>query len=105
MTSGGDYDPADYDVVPTPIEEVQTGWSLVIKHGGHAVLFQVDKTKFSHNQAQGTLFTLESEPLASGEPLRVQGRRGRSRIASSRSADAHSAASIAARTSSSSTAV
>jgi hypothetical protein len=67
---------ADYDVVPTPIEEVQTGWSLVIKHEGHTVLFQVDKKRFSHNQAQGTLFTLESEPLASGQPLRIQGPAG-----------------------------
>jgi hypothetical protein len=75
MTSG-DYDPADYDVVPTPIEEVQTGWSLAIKHEGRAVLFQVDKKKFSHNQAQETLFTLESEPLASGQPLRIQGPAG-----------------------------
>ena len=38
--------------------------------------FQVDKKKFSHNQAQGTLFTLESEPLASGQPLRIQGPAG-----------------------------
>jgi hypothetical protein len=70
------FDPANYDVVPTPIEEVQTGWSLVTKHEGHAVLFQVDKKRFSHNQAQGTLFTLESEPLASGQPLRIQGPAG-----------------------------
>jgi hypothetical protein len=74
--TSANFDPADYDVVPTPIEEVQTGWSLVIKHEGHAVLFQVDKKKFSHNQAQGTLFTLESEPLASGQPLRIQGPAG-----------------------------
>jgi hypothetical protein len=74
--TSADFDPADYDVVPTPIEEVQTGWSLVIKQGQHAVLFQVDKKKFSHNQAQETLFTLESEPLASGQPLRIQGPAG-----------------------------
>jgi hypothetical protein len=41
MGSTANFDPADYDVVPTPIEEVQTGWSLVIKQEGHAVLFQV----------------------------------------------------------------
>jgi hypothetical protein len=74
--TSANFDTADYDVVPTPIEEVQTGWSLVIKHEGHTVLFQVDKKRFSHNQAQGTLFTLESEPLASGQPLRIQGPAG-----------------------------
>jgi hypothetical protein len=70
------FDPADYDVVPTPIEEVQTGWSLAIKHEGHTVHFLVDKKKFSHNQAQGTLWTLESEPVEGGEPLRIQGPAG-----------------------------
>lgn len=75
MTSE-DYDPADHDVVPTPIEEVQTGWSLVIKHEGHAVLFQVAKKKFSHDQAQETIWTLESDPVEGGEPLRIQGPAG-----------------------------
>jgi hypothetical protein len=63
-------------VVPTPIEEVQTGWSLVIKHEGRPVLFQVEKKRFSHNQAQGTIWTLESEPIEGGQALRIQGPAG-----------------------------
>jgi hypothetical protein len=72
MTSG-DYDPADYDVIPTPIEDVQTGWSLVIKHDGHAVLFQVEKKKFGYTPDKGQVWTLSSEPVDGGEPLHIQG--------------------------------
>jgi hypothetical protein len=69
----GDIDPADYDVTPTPIEDVQTGWSLLIKHEGHAVLFQVEKKAYSYNGQQGAVWTLESEPVDGGEPWRIQG--------------------------------
>ena len=74
--TSANFDPADGDVVPTPIEEVQTGWSLVIKHEGRPVLFQVEKKRFSHNQAQGTIWTLESEPIEGGQALRIQGPAG-----------------------------
>lgn len=68
--------PEDYDVVPTPIEEVQTGSSLVVKHNGHAVLFQVENKKFSYTPEDGTVWTLESEPVDGGEPWRIQGPSG-----------------------------
>jgi hypothetical protein len=74
--TAGDINPADYDVIPTPIQDVQTGWSLLIKHQGHAVLFQVEKKAFSYTGQQGTVFTLESEPVQGGEPLRIQGPAG-----------------------------
>lgn len=73
--TSANFDPNDFDVIPTPIEDVQTGWSLVTKHEGHADLFQVEKKRFSHNQAQETIFTLESEPV-DGKVSRIQGPAG-----------------------------
>jgi hypothetical protein len=51
--------PEDYDVVPTPIEEVQMGSSLLVKHGGQAVMFQVENKKFNYTPENGTVWTLE----------------------------------------------
>jgi hypothetical protein len=68
--------PADHDVTPTPIEQVQTGWSLIIRHDGHAILFQVENKKFNYTPDTGMVWTLESEPVEGGEPLRIQGPSG-----------------------------
>jgi hypothetical protein len=68
--------PEDVDVVPTPIEQVEPGMSLMIKHEGHAVLFQVENKKFSHKPGTGTVWTLESEPVEGGKPLVIQGPSG-----------------------------
>lgn len=68
--------PEDYDVIPTPIEDVQTGWSLIINREGHPVLFQVVSKKLSYDSKSGTVFTLASEPVDGGEPLRIQGPAG-----------------------------
>lgn len=75
MTSEN-YGPNDFDVIPTRIEEVQSGWSLVIQHDGRAVLFQVRGKGMSYVEQQGTVFKLESEPADGGHPLRVQGPAG-----------------------------
>jgi len=66
------FDPNDVDVVPTPIEQVQTGWQLVTKQGERPVLFVVDKVTFSYKADQGTIYTLESEPIE-GKVARIQG--------------------------------
>jgi hypothetical protein len=68
--------PEDIDIVPTPIEEVDTGSSLAIKHEGHAVLFQVENKKFAYTPDKGAIWTLESEPLEDGKPLVIQGPSG-----------------------------
>jgi hypothetical protein len=65
--------PEDYDVVPTPIEEVQMGSSLLVKHGGQAVMFQVENKKFNYTPENGTVWTLESEPVDGGQPWCIQG--------------------------------
>ena len=54
-----DYGLHDFDVIPTRIEEVQPGWSLVIQHQGHAVLFQVHGKGMSYVEQQGTIYKLE----------------------------------------------
>ncbi|WP_156661569.1 hypothetical protein [Mycobacterium sp. 852002-51163_SCH5372311] len=62
----------DVDVTPIPIETVQPGMSLVVKRGVHAYLFQVENKRFSSKQGEGTVFTLESEPV-NGNPWTIAG--------------------------------
>lgn len=67
----------DVDLVPTPIQLVETGMSLLmIKDDGRPVLFQVENKKFSHKPDTGTVWTLESEPVEGGEPFVIQGPSG-----------------------------
>jgi hypothetical protein len=65
-------DPNDVDVIPTPIEQVRTGWTLATNQAGRPGLFQVDKVTFSFKPGEGTLYTMESEPV-DGKVLRIQG--------------------------------
>ena len=62
MTSEND-GPNDFDVIPTRIEEVEPGWSLIIQHDDRAVLFRVRGKGMSYIEQQGTVFKLESEPV------------------------------------------
>lgn len=66
----------DFDVIPTRIEEVENGWSLVIQHDERPALFQVEATGMSLDKQQGTVYKLESEPVVGGVPLRIQGPAG-----------------------------
>lgn len=68
--------PENVELVATPIEEVPPGSSLLIKHEGRPVLFQVENKKFSYTPESGTVWTLESEPVDGGEPWRIQGAPG-----------------------------
>jgi hypothetical protein len=63
----------DVSVKQIPIEQAETGMSLVVKRGGHAYLFQVEKKKFSYREGEGTVFTLESEPVDGGDPWVITG--------------------------------
>lgn len=69
-------DTQNVDVVPLPIEEVQTGMSLLVKREGHAVLFQVENKKFKYTPTTGTVWTLESEPVDGGDPWVIEGPSG-----------------------------
>lgn len=71
-----DMETEDLDVLPIPIEEVQTGVSLLVKHDGHAVLFQVENKKFSFTPETGTVWALESESVDGGDPWVIQGPSG-----------------------------
>jgi hypothetical protein len=66
----------DVNVTPITIETAQPGMSLVVKQGGHARLFQVENKKFSYQQGEGTVFTLESERLAGGTRWSIAGPAG-----------------------------
>lgn len=63
----------DVSVARIPIEEAETGMSLMVKRGAHAYLFQVEKKAFSHSPDAGTVFTLESEPVDGGKPWVISG--------------------------------
>ena len=66
----------DVDVTQIPIEQAETGMSLVVKRDGHACLFQVENKKFSYRAGKGTVFTLVSEPVDGGAPWVITGPRG-----------------------------
>lgn len=63
----------DLDVIAMPIELAETGMSLVVQQDGHAYLFQIENKKFSFKPAEGTIYTLESEPVDGGEPWKIVG--------------------------------
>jgi len=63
----------DVSVVRIPIEEVETGMSLMVKRRTHAYLFPVEKKTFSYSSDAGTMFTLESEPVDGGNPWVISG--------------------------------
>ena len=63
----------DVDVTQIPIEQAEPGMSLAVKRDGHAYLFQVENKKFSYRAAEGTVFTLESEPVDGGAPWVITG--------------------------------
>jgi hypothetical protein len=63
----------DVSVVRIPIEQADTGMSLMVKRGAHAYLFQVEKKKFSYSPVAGSVITLESEPVDGGDPWVVSG--------------------------------
>lgn len=70
----------DVSVIRIPIEQVETGMSLMVKRGSHAYLFQVEKKSISYSSDAGTLFTLESEPVDGGNPWVISGPPGTSVI-------------------------
>jgi hypothetical protein len=63
----------DITVTRIPIEQAEPGMSLVVKRGAHAHLFQIENKKFSWKKDVGTVFTLESEPVAGGAPWTIAG--------------------------------
>jgi hypothetical protein len=63
----------DVSVTRIPIEQADTGMSLMVKRGAHAYLFQIEKKTFSYSPDAGTVFTLESEPVDGGDPWVICG--------------------------------
>jgi hypothetical protein len=55
-----------YYLQKVPVESVEPGFSLAIRHGGDYRLFQVDCTQMSQRSGQPVMIKLTSEP---SEPL------------------------------------
>jgi hypothetical protein len=65
-----------YNVSEIPIEEVQTGMTLVVERGGQQRLFQVENKKFKFKAGETPMFTVETEPVDGGEPWAIEGPAG-----------------------------
>jgi len=57
-----------YYLQKVPVESVQPGFSLAIRHDGDYCLFQVECTQMSQRSGQRVTFTLTSEPVDGGDP-------------------------------------
>jgi hypothetical protein len=57
-----------YYLQKVPVESVQPGFSLAIRHDGDFRLFQVECTQMSQRSGQPVLFRLTSEPVDGGDP-------------------------------------
>jgi hypothetical protein len=63
----------DADPVPTPIEDIKAGMTLVVEKDGGARLFQVDRVKLWWNDG-GTTHTLtSSQPILGRDPWVISG--------------------------------
>lgn len=52
----------DVSVTRIPIEQVETGMSLMVKRGAHAYLFQAEKKTFSYSPAAAPFSPLSPSP-------------------------------------------
>jgi len=57
-----------YYLQKVPVESVQPGFSLAIRHNGDYCLFQVECAQMSQRSGQPVIFTLTSEPVDGGDP-------------------------------------
>ena len=57
-----------YYLQKVPVESVEPGISLAIRHDGDYWLFQVECTQMSRRSGQPVMFTLTSEPMDGGDP-------------------------------------
>ncbi|CAM4206425.1 hypothetical protein MB901379_03946 [Mycobacterium basiliense] len=57
-----------YYLQKVPVESVEPGFSLAIRHGGDYRLFQVDCTQMSRRAQQPVMIKLTSEPLSGADP-------------------------------------
>jgi len=58
----------NYYLQKVPVESVQPGFSLAIRHDGDYCLFQVECTQMSQRSGRPVTFTLTSEPVDGGDP-------------------------------------
>ncbi|AKN16289.1 hypothetical protein [Mycobacterium haemophilum] len=61
-----------YYLQKVPVESVEPGFSLAIRHDGDYRLFQVECTQMSQRSGQPVMFTLTSEPVNGGDPWVVE---------------------------------
>jgi hypothetical protein len=61
-----------YHLQKVPVEYVQPGFCLAVRHDGRYRLFQVECMQMSHRRGQPVTFKLTSEPIDGGDPWVVK---------------------------------
>ncbi|KAA1251565.1 hypothetical protein F0Q45_03815 [Mycobacterium simiae] len=61
-----------YYLQKVPVESVEPGFSLAVRHAGDYRLFQVDCTQMSRRSGQPVMITLTSQPLNGGDPWTLE---------------------------------